>query len=226
MSDRSLSPADSPMLAREVDRLCSRYKEALGRGPASLDDWLPLHEPLRGAALVELVQIHLEHRLRSGEVARAEEYFARYPELAADPAKAFRIVATEYLARRRSEPGLDPEAYFDRFPQLADHPAWSTLNHPGPPSEPSTGHASALTVRKEPGTPGEPPAPDWSGPGSRYRPVRFHARGDLGEVYIAADEELRRQVALKRLRPSRASPADSRRFLREAEITGGLEHPG
>jgi serine/threonine-protein kinase len=57
--------------------------------------------------------------------------------------------------------------------------------------------------------------------------VRFHAQGGLGEVYVADDEELRRQVALKRLPRSRAGHADSRcRFLREAEITGSLEHPG
>jgi serine/threonine protein kinase len=62
---------------------------------------------------------------------------------------------------------------------------------------------------------------------SRYRPVRFHARGGLGEVYIAEDTELRREVALKRIRPEQEThPEASRRFVREAEITGWLQHPG
>jgi serine/threonine-protein kinase len=61
----------------------------------------------------------------------------------------------------------------------------------------------------------------------RYRPVRFHARGGLGEVFRAQDEQLGREVALKRMKAQYATDADSRRrFLREAEITSQLEHPG
>jgi serine/threonine protein kinase len=49
----------------------------------------------------------------------------------------------------------------------------------------------------------------------------------LGEVFVARDEELNREVALKQLREALADDADSRdRFLREAELTGRLEHPG
>ncbi len=61
----------------------------------------------------------------------------------------------------------------------------------------------------------------------RYRPLRFHAKGGLGEVFLAEDEELHREVALKRLQANRAGDLESRRrFLLEAEITGRLEHPG
>src|SRR5262249_6847267 len=61
----------------------------------------------------------------------------------------------------------------------------------------------------------------------RYRVLRPHARGGLGDVFIAEDTELGRQVALKEIQLDHADPADSRqRFVREAEITGGLEHPG
>ena len=66
-----------------------------------------------------------------------------------------------------------------------------------------------------------------SGSSSRFRVVRPHARGGLGSVLIAFDEELRREVALKEIQERHADNPDSRsRFLVEAEITGGLEHPG
>ncbi len=61
----------------------------------------------------------------------------------------------------------------------------------------------------------------------RFRIVRPHARGGLGEVFVAIDPELDRQVALKELRAYHAhDPASQERFLREARVTGRLEHPG
>jgi WD40 repeat protein/tRNA A-37 threonylcarbamoyl transferase component Bud32 len=61
----------------------------------------------------------------------------------------------------------------------------------------------------------------------RYRPIRAHAKGGLGEVLVALDSELHRQVALKRIQAGYAADADCRRrFVREAEVTGRLEHPG
>src|SRR5262245_58329274 len=63
--------------------------------------------------------------------------------------------------------------------------------------------------------------------GVRYSPLQLHARGGIGEVFLARDEELHREVALKRIQPSHARYGPSRRrFLYEAEITGRLEHPG
>src|SRR5205807_8953608 len=57
--------------------------------------------------------------------------------------------------------------------------------------------------------------------------LRPHAKGGLGEVFVAEDTELHREVALKEIQARYAHDLDSRtRFLLEAEITGGLEHPG
>ncbi|MEM9657200.1 MAG: protein kinase, partial [Planctomycetota bacterium] len=61
----------------------------------------------------------------------------------------------------------------------------------------------------------------------RFHVVRPHARGGLGKVSVARDAQLNREVALKELLDSHAdNPASRARFLLEAEITGGLEHPG
>ena len=63
--------------------------------------------------------------------------------------------------------------------------------------------------------------------GLRFRILRPHAKGGLGQVYVAHDEELHREVALKEIQDKHADKPESRnRFLLEAEITGGLEHPG
>jgi eukaryotic-like serine/threonine-protein kinase len=66
-----------------------------------------------------------------------------------------------------------------------------------------------------------------SSDGQRFRVLRLHARGGLGAVFVALDEELHREVALKQILDAHADdPVSRQRFLLEAEITGGLEHPG
>ncbi len=62
---------------------------------------------------------------------------------------------------------------------------------------------------------------------ARFQVLRPHASGGLGEVFVARDGELHREVALKEIQARHADHPESRaRFVREAEITGGLEHPG
>ncbi len=63
--------------------------------------------------------------------------------------------------------------------------------------------------------------------GQRFRVLRPLARGGLGEVFVALDTELHREVALKRILDQHADdPASRHRFVLEAEVTGALEHPG
>lgn len=63
--------------------------------------------------------------------------------------------------------------------------------------------------------------------GGRFQTLRPHARGGLGEVFLALDPELNRTVALKELLARRAhDPGSQARFLLEAVLTGRLEHPG
>ncbi len=61
----------------------------------------------------------------------------------------------------------------------------------------------------------------------RYTLTRLHATGGIGRVWLAHDASLGRDVALKQLRPERSGHATVYgRFLREAQVTGQLEHPG
>jgi tetratricopeptide (TPR) repeat protein/tRNA A-37 threonylcarbamoyl transferase component Bud32 len=69
--------------------------------------------------------------------------------------------------------------------------------------------------------------PDDQFQGTRFRPLQLHRQGGQGEVYLAFDSELNRNVALKRIQGKFSLDDDARsRFLREAEVTGRLEHPG
>jgi serine/threonine protein kinase len=161
------------------------------------------------------VQFHFITRERMAEALEA---------WAAEPSKSLCQVLFERAA-------LDPEtcrlieSLVDRQlngpappPQVgADGPAG-----PRPPVEPfgtvQPSSARSVTVTHA----GPPP-----GAGGRFRPLRRHARGGVGEVRVALDEELQREVALKELQPQFADHPESReRFVREAEITGYLEHPG
>jgi tetratricopeptide (TPR) repeat protein/tRNA A-37 threonylcarbamoyl transferase component Bud32 len=72
-----------------------------------------------------------------------------------------------------------------------------------------------------------PPGPGALPQRTRFVILRPHARGGLGEVFIARDEELEREVALKEIQERHADQVESReRFLKEARVTGALEHPG
>src|SRR5579883_335803 len=67
---------------------------------------------------------------------------------------------------------------------------------------------------------------DSTSAGTRFRILRPHAKGGLGEVFLARDVELNRDVALKEIQPQFADdPRYRARFEFEAEVTGGLEHP-
>jgi PAS domain S-box-containing protein len=63
--------------------------------------------------------------------------------------------------------------------------------------------------------------------GTRYDFTRLHATGGIGRVWRARDRQLEREVAIKELQPERAGDSKmAARFVREARLTGQLEHPG
>ncbi len=63
---------------------------------------------------------------------------------------------------------------------------------------------------------------------SSYRFLRtLDKKGGVGELFVVGDEDLRREVLVKRLRRAlRSDPQKVSRFRWEAEVTSRLEHPG
>jgi WD40 repeat protein/serine/threonine protein kinase len=221
------SVTDSIRLERAVDR----FEDAWQRGERpEIDPYVPAEGPDRVRVLVELVHVDLERRLKGGEAVRVETYLEHYPDLR-DDALVLGLVAAEYRLRQRRDTGVTAEEYRRRFPRYQAE-LTSLLDRP-------TGNGSTLefhTLPPDPrGTPdggaaGGTPAPLPEGgvvTTSHYRVGHLHARGGLGEILVARDEVLHRDVALKVLQPERAQDRGSRsRFLREAEVTSQLEHPG
>ncbi len=59
-----------------------------------------------------------------------------------------------------------------------------------------------------------------------YRVLDLLGVGGMGCVYLALQDQPRRRVAVKLIRPGLATPAMLRRFEHEAQVLGRLQHPG
>src|SRR5262249_5115375 len=89
-------------------------------GRAAIDDFLPHAADKRTAALVALVHVDFEHRLKAGEAVRVDNYLERYPELTSDGRAVAALLPAEYEHRRGREPQLLIGEYIRRFPQYED----------------------------------------------------------------------------------------------------------
>ena len=142
-----------------------------------------------------------------------------------------------YAAPRTARPGTHPAARLRSGAQpgrAAGRPRGAgparAGRRPRPPVQPDGGQPRGR--RRRPRPTGRRPSTgsgqaEGADPEGRFQIVRFHDRGNLGEVYLARDSQLHRIVALKRIKQRPAADQDKRaRFVVEAEITGRLEHPG
>jgi eukaryotic-like serine/threonine-protein kinase len=191
------------------------------------------------ATICEIDQVH---RWQAGVPLQAEIYLERLPDLASEIALKLRLIVSEFVCRRRW--GLDASVAdcIARFPDLGDqlrvqlsHRADEAPGENGRP--PSTVTIGPTVDANEPGA-GSPDAADLSGifpeagDGSathpskigRYRVLRILGDGGFGRVYLAYDDILLRQVAIKVPHPHRISgPADVENYLNEARIVARLD---
>jgi WD40 repeat protein/serine/threonine protein kinase len=153
-----------------------------------------------------LGQILLEQRaLAPKRLALLESLVEEHlDEHGRDPEKSLAAVGAAGMARARLDQIADPDVQSSLARVLGESPS-------------SGDTAPEGTVVYQPAKPS----------GTRFVILRPHAKGGLGEVFVALDEELNREVALKAIQERNASDAVSRaRFVQEAEVTGRLEHPG
>jgi PAS domain S-box-containing protein len=106
----------------------------------------------------------------------------------------------------------------------------------GGSSRPASAEGELTVIRVESESvdsarPAQSPKPDErrgdDRPQTRYLFTGLHATGGIGRVWLARDRQLDREVAIKELLPANAGNAKiAARFVREAQLTGQLEHPG
>ena len=164
-----------------------------------------------------------ESALRDGQRPRIENFLGGSSQSVQSTLLAELLAAEIHWLRRLGEhPQI--EDYQNRFPDRIDTIA--AAFGPATPWSSSVDSAEvSLTANDSDKFP--PNVHDNGSDGNRYRVVRPHARGGLGEVFVAVDSELNREVALKQILDRTADNVDSRRrFINEARITGALEHPG
>ena len=162
--------------------------------------------------LVELVHVDLEFRLRAGEDARAEDYFARFPALGARDLAVDLLVA-EFALRNRHRPPAWPEEFWLRFPEFGGELRARIIG------DGRTGWFSATRPAERAGAPlaGPPVIPG-------YEILGELGHGGMGVVYKARDLLLNRTVAVKTF--AHVPRADGcARFAREAEAIARLDHP-
>jgi tetratricopeptide (TPR) repeat protein/tRNA A-37 threonylcarbamoyl transferase component Bud32 len=194
------SYAVSPALLFEINRICDRFELAWWAGgrPIIEDHLGAVAADARSELLRELLAIELERRQGAGEHPSVSEYHRRFPG---------DITVVDAAFARAALAAGDPT--LEASPAETDRTV--TVDAAAFPKG-----AEALSSAARP-----------SVTGRRFQVLRPHDKGGLGEVFVALDTELNREVALKQIQDRHADDLANRtRFLLEAEVTGRLEHPG
>ncbi len=236
----ALTPADQQVLESWLQEFeQSWHEDKLGQ---TLHE-LPAEGTLRQVAMSELTKLDLRHRWRRGEPKKIESYLNDIPDLGTSATLSVDLIRAEVEVRRELGEDVSEQELLTRFPLHADQlrgefsQSWRAVPGSRPSASLSTINPIDTPAPRTAPAPA-PPAPRPAGKapaaatalpraGQRYRIITKHDQGNVGEVFLALDEEVPREVALKRLQAKCADDPETRaRFLREAEICGRLEHPG
>ena len=129
---------------------------------------------------------------------------------------------TDETVRQGPDLPVEPGGFADAG--SADTMMAQLTSTPLPPAPPAGGTLPPTRplARRERSAAAPPLEP---GDGSRYVVGALLGQGGMGEVLLATDEHIGREVAMKRIRAAQPSTEELSRFVREARVQGRLEHP-
>ena len=159
-------------------------------------------------------------RWEEGTPILVEAILAAHPAIRESKDAVLDLINHEIVLRTEFGAPSKREDYLQRFPDLKTELAMLFEVHAAIEGE----HAQAAPTIA--GTElSLNPADDWPRL-PNYEVIGVLGEGGMGIVYKALDRRLKRTVALKMIRGSRASVEERRRFQGEAEAVAKLDHPG
>ncbi len=194
-------PSLPPGMARRLNSVCDRFEEQwLAGSEPRLEDFLPLvDESDRRALLRELLALELEYRGRRGQQPTSEPYLRRLPEFSD-------VIAAAFAAPQQ------------RIPTPVNP-------NDGQTEPPKTGDQSMGPGLSETSSLSEKITPDLPKRVGRYHVEHEIDRGGMGQIVRVTDEAFQRPLAMKIALEGLSEDAHER-FVREALLTGQLQHPG
>lgn len=217
-------PAEQPLrqhLLTGLARIDLERRWQAGEQP-TVESYLARYPELGTTETVAPELIGAEYRARERAGARpvVSEFAARFPRQASQFAALLRGSAeAQSLAPLSFEQPPSAAARDTAGPARA---AETALSAPPPPATSATASA-AVTAAPAPTTDASTGLPERFG---RYRILKKLGQGGMGTVYLAADTQLDRQVALKVPQFTAQDGHDAvERFLREARAAATIQHP-
>ncbi|WP_165226676.1 serine/threonine-protein kinase [Aquisphaera insulae] len=227
----------SSLACGELERLisiCDRFDRALRTGERPAIEEFLASDRDSDELLERLILLELDFLMDAGYSPSPDEYRARFTDRDGAIEAAFGTWHTSSVGVRSS---ARPEGTLAQEAPTHGLRVEPLANRTRAGLDDSTA-ASGSTLRNLSGAAGpgitrggraKGGAPPSLEPSSvpRYELIEKHAQGGVGEVWLARDHVLDREVALKQLHPEKAAdPSLRARFLREAWVTGQLQHPG